>query len=72
MQKESKLSYEDFLHHKPTLIATFEVALMDACEKFKEKHGSLAQLDWFSSNPDKHIQQSNLHVSDGEVLVVED
>jgi hypothetical protein len=70
MTKKPKLTYEDFLHHKSMLITTFEVALMEASVKFEEEHGSIAQLDWFCSNANKHIQQAGLRADDLEVTAV--
>lgn len=64
MKNDAKFTYDNFLRHEAALTAAVEVALTEACEKFEKERGSLAQLDWFSSNPDKHIE------ADGKPVLV--
>jgi hypothetical protein len=68
MDGDSEFTYEEFLQHKASLAASFEVALMEACEKFQEKHGSIAQLDWFCSKADKYIQRSSVEAEEVTAL----
>lgn len=70
MEENPEFTYEDFLDHKASLTASIEVALMKACEKFEEKHGSIAQLDWFCSDADKYIQRAESEVE--EVVALAD
>lgn len=58
MQGGTEFDYETFLNHKAELVATFEVALMDAAEEFERRHGTVAKLDWFCSNADQYIEDT--------------
>ena len=56
--EDPTFDYDAFLTHKAELEATFEAALMDACEEFERRHGSIKQLDWFCSDSDAYVNQN--------------